>query len=118
MPPIHSLLLAAAVLAVAIVLIGGHRSRRRRLAYAQVLDAADAFEARLRLARTRIGENGGDPVRDALQEMLRQRLWLQQQGDSADVAALEAMRNSIEQAQARIDRQLAQLALARAVANA
>jgi hypothetical protein len=112
--PIPSLLLAT-LLATAIVLAWGrHRARRRHRAYARVLDAADTFEARLRIARAQIGQDDGDPVRDALQEMLRQRLWLQQHGASAELAALEAMRESIEQAQARIDRQLAQLALVRA----
>jgi len=113
MQPIPSLLLAT-LLAAAIVLAWRHRARRRRRAYARVLDAADTFEARLRIARAQIGHGDRDPVRDALQEMLRQRLWLQQHGLAADVAALDAMRASIEQAQARIDRQLAQLALARA----
>lgn len=113
MQPIPSLLLATLVAAV-IVLALRHRVRRRHRAYARVLDAADTFEARLRVARAQVGQDGGDPVRDALQEMLRQRLWLQEHGLSADVAALDAMRESIEQAQARIDRQLAQLALVRA----
>lgn len=116
MQPITSLLLAT-VLATAIVLVWRHRARRRHRAYARVLDAADTFEARLRIARAQIGQAGADPVRDALQEMLRQRLWLQQHGSSADIAALDAMRESIEQAQARIDRQLAQLALVRAGAG-
>lgn len=98
-----------ALLALAIVLALRHAGRRRRRAFARVLDAADAFEAQLRVARARLGQADGDPVREALQEMLRQRLWLQQQGDSADAAALEAMRASIEQARTRIDRQLAQL---------
>ncbi|MGO3128271.1 MAG: hypothetical protein ACTIJY_09385 [Luteimonas sp.] len=114
MQPIPSLLLAT-LLSTAIVLAWWrHRARRRHRAYARVLDAAENFEARLRIARAQIGQNDGDPVRDALQEMLRQRLWLQQHGASAELAALEAMRESIEQAQARIDRQLAQLALVRA----
>lgn len=113
MQPIPSLLLAT-LLATVIVLAWRHRARRRHRAYARVLDAADTFEARLRVARARIGQKDGDPVRDALQEMLRQRLWLQQHGAGADVAALDALRDSIEQAQARIDRQLAQLALVRA----
>jgi len=115
--PIPSLLLATLV-ATAIVLAWRLRNRRRWHAYARVLDAADAFEARLRVVRRQIGQDDGDPVRDALQEMLRQRLWLQQHGAGADIAALDAMRDSIAQAQARIDRQLAQLALARAGANA
>ncbi|ATD67372.1 hypothetical protein CNR27_07945 [Luteimonas chenhongjianii] len=108
MPPIPSLALAT-LLALAIVLLWRHARRRRRLAFARVLDAADAFEARLRTVRARLGTVEGDPVREALQEMLRQRLWLQQHGGSAGVAALDAMRVSIEQAQARIDRHLADL---------
>lgn len=117
MQPIPSLLLAT-LLATVIVLAWRHRVRRRHRAYARVLDAADTFEARLRIARAQIGQDGGDPVRDALQEMLRQRLWLQQHGARADAAALDAIRESIEQAQARIDRQLAQLALVRAGGSA
>ncbi|MDR6992418.1 hypothetical protein [Luteimonas sp. 3794] len=113
MQPIPSLLLAIC-LAAAIVVVWRHHVRRRHRAYARVLDAADALEARLRIARAQIGPTGGDPVRDALQEMLRQRLWLQQHGAHADLAALAAMEASIAQALARIDRQLAQLALARA----
>ena len=113
MQPIPSLLLAT-LLSAAIVLAWRHRVRRRQRAYARVLDAADTFEARLRVARAQIGQNHGDPVREALQEMLRQRLWLQQHGSSAHIAALDAVRESIEQAQARLDRQLAQLALVRA----
>ncbi|MCD9008200.1 hypothetical protein LDO31_18555 [Luteimonas sp. XNQY3] len=113
MQPIPSLLLAT-LLAAAIVLAWRHRVRRRHRAYARVLDAADTFEARLRIARAQLGQDDGDPVRDALQEMLRQRLWLQHNGSSADVAALDAMRESIEQVQARIDRQLARLARVRA----
>ncbi len=116
-PPIHSLLLAA-LFATAIVLAWRLRAGRRRRAYARLLDAADAFEARLRIVRTQVGSGDGDPVREALQEMLRQRLWLQQHGARAGVGALDAMRASIEQAQARVDRQLAQLALARAGVDA
>ncbi|WP_158238402.1 MULTISPECIES: hypothetical protein [Luteimonas] len=45
--------------------------------------------------------------------MLRQRLWLQQHGASADLGALEAMRLSIDASRARLDVQLAQVAEAR-----
>lgn len=117
MPSIPGLLLVA-LLTIVIVAIRHQRGCRRRPALARVLDAADAFEAGLRLVRARTVQTGRDPVRDALQEMLRQRLWLQQQGDVADVVALETMRTSIEQAQARIDRQLAQLAPTQAEARA
>lgn len=112
-------MLAAALAAVIVGLWHWRRARRRRQAYARVLDAADAFESLLREARSQIDSLDGssDPVREALQEMLRQRLWLQQHGADANVAALDAMRDSIIAAQAQVDRHLAQLAQARAAAG-
>jgi len=115
-PPTPGLLLALLALG-GIVLVLHLRARRRRRALAGVLDAADAFESRLRLARAQLGTLAGDPVRDALQEMLRQRLWLQQHGARAGIDALDAMRDSIAHAQARVDRQLAEVAMARAGAG-
>ncbi|MEN1958175.1 hypothetical protein [Luteimonas changyuni] len=92
------------------------RNRHRR-AMAGVLDAADALETRLRTARSEIeavaGE-GDDPVREALQEMLRQRLWLQQHGSTASAGQLDAVRASIDAARVRIDQQLRQIERARA----
>lgn len=89
----------------------------RERAYTRLLDAADALEARLRVARSEIEAiTGGEDetVRTALQEMLRQRLWLQQHGATAPVKTLDAMRKSIDQARARIDQQLALVEQARA----
>ena len=84
---------------------------------AGVLDAADALEARLRTARSEIeavaGE-GADPVREAMQEMLRQRLWLQQHGPTASPGQLDAVRDSIDAARSRIDHQLGRIERARA----
>lgn len=94
--------------------IRGHRPRER--AYTRLLDAADALEARLRVARSEIeAMTGGEDetVRTALQEMLRQRLWLQQHGATAPIRKLDAMRKSIDQARARIDQQLALVERAR-----
>ena len=115
------ILLSTALLALAAwVLLGrrrGGRSRHQR-AMAAVLDAADALEARLRTARSEIeavaGDAGGDPVREALQEMLRQRLWLQQHGQAASPPQLDAVRNSIDAARARIEQQLQRIERARA----
>ena len=85
---------------------------------ARLLDAADALEARLRTAKAEIEAITGDEdetVRAALQEMLRQRLWLQQHGGTATIQTLDGIRTSIEQARARIDQQLVLVERARSV---
>ena len=90
---------------------------QRHQAVTGVLDAADALEERLRTARAEIEAVAGDgqnPVRDAMQEMLRQRLWLQQHGARASLQELDSVRDSIEQASRRIDHQLLQVERARA----
>lgn len=109
-----------ALLAIAGWLILRRRARghhRHQQAMAAVLDAADAFEARLRMARSEIeavtGDDGEDPVREALQEMLRQRLWLQQHGSAASPVQLDAVRSSIDAARARIEQQLQRIEHAR-----
>ena len=82
----------------------------------RLLDAADALEARLRIAKAEIEAITGDEddtVRTALQEMLRQRLWLQQHGETASIQTLDEIRASIEQARIRIDQQLVQVERAR-----
>lgn len=112
-------LLLAAALVVALVLLVRQRSGRRQRALAQVLDAADALEERLRTARAEIEAVAGsddNPVRDALQEMLRQRLWLQQHGDAATLGQLSQVRDSIQAGAERIDQQLARIERARAPA--
>lgn len=95
------------------------RQRRRQRAVGQLLDAADALEDRLRSARSEIQAIAGDevnPVREAMQEMLRHRLWLQQHGEAAPLAQIEQVRDSILAADARMHRQLQQLERARAQA--
>ncbi len=114
-------LLSIALLALAGWLwLRGRRTARGRhqRAMAGVLDAADALEARLRTARSEIesvaGDGRDDPVRKALQEMLRQRLWLQQHGRAASISQLDAVRESIDAARARIEQQLHRIERARA----
>lgn len=112
-------LVLLAVLLVAAVLAFGLRQRggRRQQVLRQVLDAADALESRLRTARAEIEAIAGDdsnPVQDAMQEMLRQRLWLQQHGGNASLHQLAAVRDSIDSARQRIDQQLQRLERARA----
>ena len=110
------LLLAAAILA-GLAVTSRRRSGRRQRAMTQVLDAADALEQRLRTARSEIEAivgNDENPVRDAMAEMLRQRLWLQQHGVDASVEQLTTVRDSIDATRLRIEQQLVQIERARA----
>ena len=112
------LLLAIAAIITGLALAVRHRSGRRKDAVIQVLDAADALEERLRTARVEIEAIVGsdqNPVRDAMHEMLRQRLWLQQHGPDASVQQLQAVRDSIDAARVRIEQQLVQIDRARAL---
>lgn len=112
------LLVAIVVFAAAFAFGRRHAAQRERArTLTQVLDAADALEARLRTARAEIEAIAGtedNPVREALQEMLRQRLWLQQHGEAATLDQLSQVRDSIEAGSARIDQQLARIERARA----
>ncbi len=112
------LLFLAAVLAL--LWLGWHarqRASRRQGAIRDLLDAADALEARLRTARDEIEAVAGDhenPVRGAMQEILRQRLWLQDNALTADLAQLETVRRSLDSARATLEQQLQRVSLARA----
>lgn len=110
-----SLMLAAAAFATSSWF--RRRGQHRTRALAQLLDAADALEDRLRAARTEIESIAGDehnPVRQAMQEMLRQRLWLQQHGRDASLEQLYSVRASIDAARDSIESQLVQIERARA----
>ena len=112
-------LLLALVAATALLLRRRGPGPRQR-ALAELLDAADALEARLRQARSEIEAITGDqanPVRDAMQEMLRQRLWLQQHGVQASLHQLDGVRASIDAARARIEQVLGQVERARATTH-
>ncbi|MGJ7903483.1 hypothetical protein [Lysobacter sp. 1R34A] len=113
------LLLSLAALAALAVSLGlRYFPSRRERAVRELLDAADALEARLRLARAEIeavaGDEGRDPVAAAMREMLRQRLWLRDHGRQASVAQLAEVRASIDEARSRIEQQLNQIEQARA----
>jgi hypothetical protein len=93
------------------------RSQGRQRAIRGVLDAADVLEARLRAAREELEAVAGDhenPVLGAMQEILRQRLWLQENGASAELAQLDAVRQSLDAARASLDQQLQRVSQARA----
>ncbi|UNK50410.1 hypothetical protein MNR01_05160 [Lysobacter sp. S4-A87] len=110
------LLLLLSSLAIAALFAWGRPGRRER-AVREVLDAADALEDRLRLARAEIeavaGNGGHDPVGDAMREMLRQRLWLRDHGRDASLTQLAEVRSSIDAARDRIDQQLSLIERAR-----
>jgi hypothetical protein len=117
-PTLIWILVAAGVVTLAMLLARQWGSGRRARAVRELLDAADALEARLRTARAEIeavtGPQGADPVGDALREMLRQRLWLRDHGRSASLAQLAEVRGSIDAARRRIEAQLSQIDRARA----
>lgn len=111
------IVLVIAAVAAILALLLRQRDGRRQQAMGRLLDAADALEQRLRTARAEIEAIAGtddNPVRDALQEMLRQRLWLQQYGAAASLQQLDAVRDSIDAARRQIDQQLLQIERARA----
>lgn len=119
--PERTLTLAIVLLIVAVVAAASfvflRRGSGRQRALAELLDSADALESRLREARAEIEAVAGsadNPVRDAMQEMLRQRLWLQQHGQDATVEQLAQVRDSIDEGRRRIDHQLARIERARA----
>jgi len=93
------------------------RVRGRQRAIRGVLDAADALEARLRAAREELEAVAGEhenPVRGAMQDILRQRLWLQENANSADLDQLDAVRRSLDDARDSLDQQLQRVSQARA----
>lgn len=109
LPAITALSAVIIVVALGLAWRVRHRDTPRQRAFTRLLDAADALEERLRTAKAEIEAITGDEdetVRTALQEMLRQRLWLQQHGDTASIQTLNEIRVSIEQARLRIDQQL------------
>ena len=116
-PFIFIVLVAFAASAIA-VLVLRRVPAKRRLAMRELLDSADALEARLRAARAEIeaviGDEAEDPIRDAMREMLRQRLWLRDHGKAASFEQLNEVRVSIDIARARIEQQLLQIERARA----
>lgn len=110
------LLVIAAGIAVAMAWRIRQRSHARRQAIRAVLDAADALEAGLRAAREEIESVAGDhenPVRGAMQDLLRQRLWLQEHAITADLAQLGAVRQSLDAARASLEAQLRRISRAR-----
>jgi hypothetical protein len=114
-------ILALLLLLAALLVWQAWRIRRqageRQRAIRGVLDAADALEARLRTTRDEIEAVAGDhenPVRGAMQEILRQRMWLQEHAASADLGQLDAVRRSLDSARASLEQQLLRVSQARA----
>ena len=96
------------------------RSTERQRAIHQLLDSADALEESLRAARDEIEAVAGDhvnPVRAAMQDLLRQRLWLQEHGMDASLEQLDEVRRSLDEARASLEHQLQRVELARKQAD-
>ncbi len=111
------LFLALAGVAAWLALRVRRGSRGRQQAISQLLDAADALETRLRAARAEIEAVAGsdqNPVRAAMQELLRQRLWLQDNAERASLEQLQGVRDALDAARASIERQLQRVDRARA----
>jgi hypothetical protein len=114
------LLFAIAAIAAIALWLGWRvrqRSQHRQRAIRDVLDAADALETRLRIARDELEAVAGDhenPVRGAMQEILRQRLWLQENAASAELSQLDAVRRSLVSARDSLQQQLQRVTQARA----
>ncbi len=120
MKAVLPVILAAFAMGVLVLLVRllwrlrGPPSRQR--AIRELLDAADALEIRLRAAREEIEAIAGDqqdPVRGAMQEILRQRLWLQEHADDASVDHLQTVRDSLEAARSKLEGQLQRVDQAR-----
>lgn len=117
--PVTTVLILLCLAAVAVGLLAYLRrgTTTRQRAVRELLDAADALEARLRTARAEIaavtGDETEDPVRIAMREMLRQRMWLRDHGQEASLERLAEVRASIDAARARIDQQLSRIDRAR-----
>ena len=96
------ILLAAVVAALLALMFRTHAGRtRRQRAVGELLDAADALEARLRTARAEIEAVAGDddnPIQVALREMLRQMA----SGNPDDAYQSEPMRAEYLERDARL----------------
>ena len=89
---------------------------RRQRAIHQLLDSADALEHSLRAARDEIEAVAGDqtnPVQAAMQDLLRQRLWLQEHAHDASLQQLDEVRASLDAARSSLEQQLQRVARAR-----
>ena len=117
--PMKIFLLIVLVLTALVLWLAQRQRRealRRQRVISQLLDAADALETRLRAARGEIEAIAGDhvnPVRAAMQDLLQQRLWLQEHAQRASVEQLESVRQALDGARARLDLQLQRVEQAR-----
>lgn len=102
-------------MAVAAIAIGGfviarRRQRQRWSLLHEVMDSADALELQLTRVRRQLdgiasAGHADAALRDALHDLLRQRMWLQQHGMRAGIAELEAVRSRLEAGRRQLDAQ-------------
>jgi len=125
------LLLAGVVaLAIATPMLLRYRSRlRRQRTLSRMLDLADAVEALLDRSQERMAAlrplvdrvpadiaaeanaslQGSLPIREAKRDVLQHRLWIQQNGESADQVELDRACAALARVRERLDGQLAEL---------
>jgi hypothetical protein len=125
-----TLLIGLLFLAIALPLLWSHRARlRRQRTLSRMLDLADAVEALLDRSQERMvalrplvdrvpadiaaeanaSLQGSLPIREAKRDVLQHRLWIQQNGESADQAELDRACAALARVRERLDGQLAEL---------
>jgi hypothetical protein len=123
-------LLALLVLAIGIpAAVVQRRHSRRALRLTRLLDAADEIERLLDRTQERmvalqpvVGRVPSDiaavaqaslesnlPIKEAKRDVLQHRLWIQQNGETAPLAELDAALAALDRARERLARQLAEL---------
>ncbi len=105
-------ILAVIALAVAIFVAQRRRQHQRWSLLREVMDSADALEMQLTRVRRQLdgvasASQADAALRDALHDLLRQRMWLQQHGMNARIAELEAVRSRLDAGRQRLDAQTA-----------
>ena len=105
-------IVAGALLACAIAgfWLSRRRQQRRWGLLREVMDSADALE--MQITRTRrlldgvaSAGNADAALRDALHDLLRQRMWLQQHGMDAGISELETVRQRLDAGRRKLDLQ-------------
>ncbi|WP_103075874.1 hypothetical protein [Solilutibacter silvestris] len=102
--------MAIVAVVTAILPVRRQRQRQRWNLLHEVMDSADALELQLTRVRRQLdgitsAGHADAALRDALHDLLRQRMWLQQHGMEAGIAELEAVRSRLDAGRRQLDAQ-------------